>query len=90
MSLRPTWIFRKKISENSVKQRLVGLTLYESATILLLTDDNLYGIGGQQFFYQLWPFNETEGTGVEIVLVAHVVHLFQLLDAVEVEVVDLK
>jgi hypothetical protein len=45
-------------------------------------------IVGQHLFYQFWPLDEAEGTRVEIVLIAHVVDLFETLDAIEVEMID--
>ena len=46
------------------------------------------GIGGEKVVDELGPLDEAEGTGVEVVFVAHVVDLVELLDAVEVEMVN--
>ena len=39
-------------------------------------------------FYQFWPLDKTEGATIEVVFIAHVIDLFQFLDAVEVEVIN--
>ena len=49
---------------------------------------HLDGIFRQQFFHQFRPFDETECAAIEIILVAHVINFFQLLDAIEVEMVN--
>lgn len=67
---------------------LQRLEIQTAAAVFRFTDFDLDRIARQQFFDQFGPFDETQGTAVEVVLVAHVVHFFQLLDAVEVEVVN--
>lgn len=37
---------------------------------------------------EFWPFDEAEGTAVEVVIEADVVGFFEAADAVEVEMVD--
>ena len=47
-----------------------------------------HGVFRQQTLYQFGPLDEAERTAVEIVFVAHVVHLVEILDTVEVEMVN--
>ena len=54
----------------------------------IFRDGHLDGIFGKKVFDELGPLNETEGTTVEIILIAHVIDFLQALDAVEVEVED--
>lgn len=63
--------------------------LYDELAFAVLHFLNGYfdGIARQKFFHQFRPFDEAEGAAVEVVLVAHVVHFFQFLDAVEVEMI---
>ena len=61
---------------------------YQTTTVGLFLNADADGILGQNVFYQFWPLNEAEGTRVEVVLIAHIIHLFEFLDSIEVEVVD--
>jgi hypothetical protein len=72
------------------KSRAVALEADEPASVCLLSDADTYGIVGQDFLYQFGPLDEAECTAIEVVLIAHVVDLLQLLDAVEVEVEDFR
>ena len=42
----------------------------------------------KQFFYQFRPFDETDGSAIEVVFIAHIINLFQFLDAIEIEMID--
>ena len=65
------------------------LGAYEFAcAVSLLFYCDLYDILREYSLYEFRPFKEAEATAVKVVLVAHVIDFFQLLDAVEVEVVD--
>ena len=60
----------------------------QTRTVGILGDVHPHGIVGEQLFYQLGPFDETKAAAVEIVFIAHVVNFFNLLDAIEVEMVN--
>jgi hypothetical protein len=49
---------------------------------------HLNGILGQYLLNQLGPLYQAQATTVEVVLVAHVVNFFKLLNAVEIKVID--
>ena len=51
-------------------------------------DGDADGVGRQEVFDEFGPFDEAEGTAVEVVLEADVVGFFETADAVEVEVED--
>ena len=59
---------------------------YQTTTVGLFLNADADGILGQNVFYQFWLLNEAEGARVEVVLIAHIIHLFEFLDAIEVEV----
>lgn len=75
------------IASHSSSLELHHLELHHARTVLGLFDSNLRCVLRQQILYQLGPLQEAQRTAVEVVLVAHVVYLFELLYAVEVEVV---
>ena len=53
----------------------------------MFADAHLDGILGQQLLDELRPFYEAQSAVIEIVFVAHVINLFELLYAIEVEVI---
>ena len=65
------------------------LSAAESAhTVGLFFNRDLNSILRQDFLNEFRPFEKAETTAVKVVLIAHIIDLFQLLDTVEVEVVD--
>ena len=64
------------------------LKAHYARTFIIFGNGDADGIVGQEILYQLGPLDKAEGSAIEVVLVAHVVHFLQLLDAVEVEVVN--
>lgn len=52
-------------------------------------DPHSHHLFGQQLFDLLGPFDQTEIPGVEIFFVAEVVSLFEPVDPVEIEVIDI-
>ena len=65
-----------------------GLPFYASCSVFFGGNSHFGAVFRQQVFYQFRPLQEAEVTTVEIIFVAHVVHLIEFLDAVEIEVVD--
>ena len=67
---------------------LFSFKVHDSASIFRFFNLDFYSIARQKFFYQFRPFDEAERTAVQIIFVSHIVHLFQFLDPVEIEVVN--
>lgn len=57
-------------------------------TLGLFFNRDLNSILRQDFLNEFRPFEKAETTAVKVVLITHIIDLFQLLDTVEVEVVD--
>ena len=60
----------------------------QTVSVFRLFNGYADSIARQQFFNQFRPFDEAERTAVQIIFVSHIVHLFQFLDPVEIEVVN--
>lgn len=65
-----------------------SLEFNHPAAIFCLGDIHLDGISRQDILDQLRPLQKAQGTTVKVILIAHVVDLFQFLDTVEVEMID--
>ena len=59
-----------------------------ATAIRFCLDRHTHSIFWQQVFYQLRPFDETDGSAVDIVFVAHIIYFLQLLDTLEVQMIN--
>mgnify|MGYP006867309787 FL=1 len=62
---------------------LFSFKVHDAASIFRFFNLDFYSIARQKFFYQFRPFDEAEGTAIEIILISHVVYFVQFLDTIE-------
>lgn len=67
---------------------LFSFKAHDAASIFRFFNLDFYSIARQEFFYQFRPFDEAEGTAIEIILISHVVYFVQFLDTIEIKMVN--
>ena len=67
---------------------LFSFKAHDAASIFRFFNLDFYSIARQKFFYQFRPFDEAEGTAIEIILISHVVYFVQFLDTIEIKMVN--
>ena len=83
--------YSKSASNAITRNHIYPLSIinYEPSTsIRIFVNVYIDSIGWQNFCNEFWPFDKTECPTIKIIFNAHIIDLFQFMNAVEVKMVD--